>query len=74
MDAAQFEQLRLVLRMTSPELLSRFRELGAKATPVSVPKTDRTPASRKYHLSLLQDGRTLAESLPGIKLGRKGGK
>lgn len=68
MDAAQFDELRGVLKMTGPELLTRFRELGTKATPVM-----RGKGARSYHLALLQDGKTLQESLPGIRMGRKAG-
>mmetsp|Transcript_14218 Transcript_14218/g.40287 ORF Transcript_14218/g.40287 Transcript_14218/m.40287 type:complete len:342 (+) Transcript_14218:125-1150(+) len=69
MDAAQFEELRAVLKMTPADLVSRFRELGAKATAVTQGKGPRT-----YNIALLQDGRKLQDSLPNIKIGRKAGK
>mmetsp|Transcript_36614 Transcript_36614/g.95091 ORF Transcript_36614/g.95091 Transcript_36614/m.95091 type:complete len:445 (-) Transcript_36614:154-1488(-) len=73
MSKDQFEELRLVLQMTPADLLSRFRELGAKGTPVSLPRVPGRPLTRTYHVSLLQDGSTLKDSLPGIKLGRRAG-
>ena len=66
MDASQFEELCLALKMTPPDLLMRFRECGAKAKVAS-----RAKNARSYHISLLQDGKTLGESLPAIKTGRK---
>jgi len=70
--APQFEALRAELRMSAADLVQRFREIGATCTSTSIKLegSDGKP-TRTYNVMLLQNGKTLGESLPGIKIGPK---
>eukprot|EP00798_Chlamydomonas_sp_ICE-L_P030342 gene30342-35342_t len=70
MGPTEFEALRLELKMTSPDLMSRFRETGATQTAVKLQNEDGS-VKRTYSMSLLSDRtsvRDLAASFPGLKM------
>lgn len=73
-QAAEFEALRVQMKMSNQDLVLRFREIGSTCISTTMKDNDEVRGHGRvssYNVFGLKEGKTLGESFPGIKMGAR---